>query len=72
VGDELVKVLAPDEPVKGVHEVEALLIRHRAESIIRVDALVADAQLGILVILTILLNCLLCENTSISRATVAN
>jgi hypothetical protein len=68
VGNELVKVLPPDKAVEGVDEVEALLVGHRAEGIIRVNALVADAKLGVLLaLLAELLNRLLCRNTSVSK-----
>lgn len=59
IRDELVEVLTPDEAVEVVNEVEALLVGHRAESIVRVYALVADAQLGELVVFPKLLNRLL-------------
>lgn len=39
---------------------ETLLIGDRAEGIIRIDTLVADAELGELVILSVLLDSLLC------------
>jgi hypothetical protein len=43
--DELVEVLAADETVQIIEEVEALLVRNCAERIIGVNALVTDAEL---------------------------
>ena len=59
VGDELVKVLSANEAVKIVDEVKSLFIGNRTEGIIRVNALVADAELGELVVLSVLLDGLL-------------
>lgn len=44
-----------------VDKVEALLIGDRAEGIVGVDALVADAELGELVVFAIRLDRLLCN-----------
>lgn len=66
VWDELVKVLSSDETVETPDEVETLLVGNRAEGIIGVDTLVADAELCELVILSVLLDGLLCK-TFVSR-----
>ena len=42
MGNELVEVFAPNETVKGPDEVKALLVRYRAEGIIRVNSIVLD------------------------------
>ena len=60
VGDELVKVLSSNETVERPDEVETLLIGDRAEGIIGINTLVADAELGELVILSVLLDSILC------------
>ena len=66
VRDELVKVLSSNEAVEGPDKVETLLIRDCAECIIGIDTLVADAELCELVILSVLLDSLLC-GTCVSK-----
>lgn len=61
VWDELVKVFSSNETVETPDEVETLLVGNRAEGIIGVDTLVADAELCKLVILSVLLDGLLCK-----------
>ena len=53
VGNELVEVLPPNQPVEVVDKVKALLIRNSAEGIVGVNALVADAELCELVVFAV-------------------
>ena len=48
--DKLVKVVAADKLVEVVDHVESLLVGHGAESVVGVDAVVVDAELGVLVV----------------------
>ncbi len=62
--NKLVKVVTADEAVEVVEEVEALFVRDCAVDVLGVDILVADDQLGVLVLRTKLRNSLLCKNMS--------
>lgn len=59
MGDELVKVVAADQAVQVVEEVEALFVGNLAVDILGVDVLVADDELGVLMVLAKLLDCVL-------------
>jgi hypothetical protein len=61
VGDKLVKVFTPNKSVQIPDEVETLLIGNGAEGILRVYTLVADDQLGELMVLSEQLNSALYE-----------
>lgn len=60
VGDELVKGGAADEAVQVVEEVEALLVGNGAVDVLGVDVVVADDELGVLVVGTKVADSILC------------
>lgn len=61
VGDELVKVVAANDPLQVVHEVETLLVGHLAVDVFGVHIVVLDDELGVLWDVPELLNGVLCN-----------
>lgn len=59
--DEFVKVLPANDAIQVVQEVESLFVRYLTVDIFRVHILVADDQLGVLVILAEELDGVLCH-----------
>lgn len=59
VGDKLVEVVSANEAIQVVKEVEALLISNSAVDILRVHVVVANDELGVLVVLAKVCNSIL-------------
>lgn len=66
VRDEFVKGFTADESVKIVQEVEALFISDGAVDVLGVDILVADDELGVLVVFAEELDRVLCRGLVLS------
>ena len=56
MGDELVKVLTPNNPLQIVNKVEALLVGYLAVDIFGINIVVLDDQLGVFGVVLELLN----------------
>lgn len=61
VRNELVEVLAPNDSVQVIDEMESFLIGHFAESIVRIDACVIDKKLSELMVLAKRIYGILCH-----------